>query len=54
MRVTFMQNGNVYLHVLATAGQNAVCEALEGNGSVESCVQAGLDAFDTVFVLRLN
>lgn len=52
MRVSFMTDGQVLLHVLATSDQFAMCE--EGHVDVAKCLQDGADAFQTVFARRLN
>jgi hypothetical protein len=53
MRLTFMHDGSVLLHVLATSEEHVVCS--EGlNGGLEACMQEGLDAFETVVAMRLH
>ena len=52
MRVSFLRNGGAILHVLATSDAHALCEP--GKGTVEQCMQEGLDAFGTIYALRLN
>jgi hypothetical protein len=53
MRLTFLRDGGVLLHVLATPEQYVMC-AEARNGGVESCMQEGGDAFQTVLALRLH
>ena len=53
MRVTFLRDGGVLLHVLATPERYVTCST-QVNGGVESCMQEGVDAFETVLALRLH
>ena len=53
MRVTFMHDGSVLLHVLATPEEHVVCSVLL-NGDLDACMQQGIDAFETVVAMRLH
>ena len=50
MRVTFLRDGTVLLHVLATPEQYVNCEH---QGASETCLQDGVAAFQTMLALRL-
>lgn len=52
MRLTFLTDGRVYLHVEGTRPRFALCEVPEPE--LPRCMEEGLQAFETVFALRLN
>jgi hypothetical protein len=51
MRLTFLRDGSVLLHVLATPAEYVNCAAATAS---ETCLQDGVAAFQTVLALRLN
>jgi hypothetical protein len=51
MRLTFLRDGSVLLHVLATPAEYVNCAAAMAS---ETCLQDGIAAFQTVLALRLN
>jgi hypothetical protein len=53
MRLTFMRDGSVLLHVLAVPEEHVAC-ASEGDGDLDPCMQDGVDAFQTVVAMRLH
>ena len=53
MRVSFMTDGRVLLHVLATPSDFAVCSPPHVTDP-EACMRDGLEGFEIVYTLRLN
>jgi hypothetical protein len=52
MRLTFLRDGSVLLHVVATPAEFVNCAAAKNPS--ETCLQDGVAAFQTVLALRLN
>ena len=52
MQVTFLTDGGVLLHVRATPGEFAICDPVLVD--VATCMTQGLDAFETVYAVRLK